>query len=155
MGGSGVQSRESAAIRLRSRMLAQARQGWQFVGTYSTLELLACRNRSCSSWRLGIPCHSASDHTQRCVISDVFDTQHNGGNTFRLGTFRTLSGYFLTYFFLPLREWRAQISLTWSLKRGGTALDPCVSPLTNSTTFSSSSFSLHAWKASKFSKTKV
>jgi len=33
-------------------------------------------------------------------------------HTFRLGTFRTLSGYFLTYFFLPLREWRAQISLT-------------------------------------------
>ena len=48
--------------------------------------------------------------------------------TFRLGTFLTLSGCFLTYFFLPLRECLAQTSLVWSLKRGGTALLPCVSP---------------------------
>src|SRR6266702_289116 len=77
------------------------------------------------------------------------------GQTLRLGTFRTLSGYFLTYFFLPLLEWRAQTSLTWSLKRGGTALDPWVSPLTNSTIFSSSSFALQTWKAARFSKTRV
>lgn len=64
--------------------------------------------------------------------------------TFRLGTFLTLSGYFFTYFFLPLRECRAQTSFVWSLKRGGTALEPCVSPLTNSTIFSSSSRRLHA-----------
>jgi hypothetical protein len=46
----------------------------------------------------------------RCVSRVFRDT--NIQYTFRLGTFRTLSGYFLTYFFLPLREWRAQINLT-------------------------------------------
>jgi hypothetical protein len=49
--------------------------------------------------------------------------------TFRLGTLRTLSGCFLTYFLRPLRECLAQTSFVWSLNRGGSALLPCVSPL--------------------------
>ena len=38
------------------------------------------------------------------------------------------SGCFLMYFLRPLRECLAHTSLVWSLKRGGTALLPCVSP---------------------------
>ena len=64
----------------------------------------------------------------------------NCSPTFRLGTFRTLSGYFFTYFFLPLLECLAQTSFVCSLKRGGLALLWCESPLTNSIIFSSSSF---------------
>lgn len=84
-----------------------ARQEW--IGTYSTPGLLGYRNMSYNSLRPGTPCHPAAVQPTMLVgDSGHTNTQH----TFRLGTFRTLSGYFLTYFFLPLREWRAQISLT-------------------------------------------
>ena len=50
------------------------------------------------------------------------------GCTFRLGTLRTRSGCFLTYFLRPLRECLAQSNFVCSLKRGGMALLPWVSP---------------------------
>ena len=77
-------------------------------------------------------------------VSGHFSGIKKRRRTLRLGTFLTLSGYFFTYFFLPLLVCRAHTSFVWSLNLGGTALEPCVSPLTNSTIFSSSSFILHA-----------
>lgn len=76
-------------------------------------------------------------------------------SSFRLGTLRTRSGNFLTYFLRPLREWRAHTSFVWSLKRGGTALLPCVSPFTNSTIFAASSRARHASNAAIDANTSV
>ncbi len=80
---------------------------------------------------------------------------HSTALTFRLGTFLTLSGNFFTYFFLPLLVCLAHTSFVCSLNRGGTAFDPCVSPLTNSTTRSSSSRFRHSSNAAIEANTSV
>ena len=76
------------------------------IDTYSILEPQERQSRSCSLLRPDNLCPPTE-----CEWIRKKQRKKGMGQTLRLGTFRTLSGYFFTYFFLPLLEWRAQTNL--------------------------------------------